>query len=329
MQAEQRAEAGVAGVQALQWTVLVGQGLGGKAAPTHQFENFLQGGGRQVGAVATGRQGAHGLAQVAQLLARLLHAPGEGGGLPGLAGVLRLERLAVGVEQAPVEVEAARLVPAEGAAGAGEAAADRAGGVEADQVQALRGLADLLDHRGAVRQRFELQHMTVPGLAVELQVRVGRQQRQGLAQLRQGVGQALAIHLRRAAEGYLQLGMAAVADQLQAQAGLLHVAGLAHLGLVETDEFGGFGAVAEAEFFAWVQRATQPFVQRRKLIEVVHQAAPPNTSTWLNTQAGVAWPTRTTWLGSPLPQCGVPSTSRVLASPTAASAPQNRLEVPR
>ncbi|MNE76141.1 hypothetical protein D3C80_1723610 [compost metagenome] len=143
-------------------------------------------------------------------------------------------------------------MPAEGPAGAGEATAERAGGVEADQIQALGGLADLLDHRGAVRQRLELHHPAVPGLAVELQVRIGRQQRQGLAQVLQGVGQALAVDLRRAAEAELQLGMAAVADQLQAQAGLLHMAGLAHPGLVEADELGGFGAVAEAEFLARV-----------------------------------------------------------------------------
>ncbi|MNR54551.1 hypothetical protein D3C85_1747590 [compost metagenome] len=60
-----------------------------------------------------------------------------------------------------------------------------------------------------------------------------------------------------------------------------------------------------------------------------HQASPPNTSIWLNMQAGEAWPTRTTWFGSPLPQFGVPSTCKVLASPTALRLLQNCAEIPR
>ena len=62
---------------------------------------------------------------------------------------------------------------------------------------------------------------------------------------------------------------------------------------------------------------------------VLHQCAPPNTATRSNLQAGAAWPTRMTWLGSPLPQKGVPMTWKVLASPTMASERQNCEEMPR
>jgi hypothetical protein len=46
-------------------------------------------------------------------------------------------------------------------------------------------------------------------------------------------------------------------------------------------------------------------------------------------QAGAAWPTRITWLGSPLPQKGVPITWKVEASPTIASERQKLVETPR
>ena len=52
-------------------------------------------------------------------------------------------------------------------------------------------------------------------------------------------------------------------------------------------------------------------------VQLLHQA-PPNTSTFRNRHAGDAWPTKTAWFGSPLPQYGVPCTRNVDSSPTAA-----------
>ena len=117
----------------------------------------------------------------------------------------------------------------------------------------------------------------------------------------------------------------------QAGAGLLHRTGLAHPGMVEANERRLLGAVAEGELLGGVHIVAQP---RGQVLEVLqrgggHQASPPNTSIWLNTQAGEAWPTRTTWLGSPLPQLGVPSTWKVLASPTALRLRQKPAEMPR
>lgn len=55
----------------------------------------------------------------------------------------------------------------------------------------------------------------------------------------------------------------------------------------------------------------------------------PNTSMPANRHAGLAWPTRINWFGSPLPQYGVPSTATVDASPTIASDRQNVRLTPR
>ncbi|MDT4881129.1 hypothetical protein FQZ97_1169540 [compost metagenome] len=73
-----------------------------------------------------------------------------------------------------------------------------------------------------------------------------------LAQLRQTPLQALAVLVERAGKGDVDIRLAFVTDQFQRGRGLLHMAGLAHPGLVEADELGGFGAVAEAEFLARV-----------------------------------------------------------------------------
>ena len=120
--------------------------------------------------------------------------------------------------------------------------------------------------------------------------------------------------------------MAPIVDQLEVQAGLLYLARLAYLRVVEAHKLGRFIRVAEVKVFLIGDRLLEPIHQS---LEVVHQASPPNTSTLLNTQAGDAWPTRITWLGSPLPQFGVPKTLKVLASPTALSLRQNCAEIAR
>src|SRR5690606_5333818 len=180
-------------------------------------------------------------------------------------------------------------------------------------------------------QRSVLQAVAVPGVLVQAQVRVDRPQRQGLAQLLESIVQALAIQLCIAAQGDLLFCLAPIADQPQLRAGLADLAGLAHLGMVETHELLQFGAVAEGELLFGAQRIAHGAVQRFEALlgRGAHQASPPNTSIWRNTQAGEAWPTRTTWLGSPFPQLGVPRTWKVLRSPTAARLRQNCAEMPR
>ena len=91
--------------------------------------------------------------------------------------------------------------------------------------------------------------------------------------------------------------MSAVIDQFDVQTGLLHMPGLTYFGMVETNEFRGFGVVAEGESFRSGDRAAQPLDQRFELLllsHLRHHASPPKTSTWEKTQAGEAWPTRTT-----------------------------------
>ena len=78
----------------------------------------------------------------------------------------------------------------------------------------------------------------------------------------QTVGQALQINLGITGQRDLQIGMAALVDQLQANARLLHLAGLAHLGLVEAYEGRRFGGVAEGELLGLSQGITQAVDQR-------------------------------------------------------------------
>ena len=129
----------------------------------------------------------------------------------------------------------------------------------------------------------------------------------------------------------LQVGVAPVVDQFETDARLLHLPGLAHLGVVETHEGRRLGGVAEGELFRFANRIAQPVDQGLErlglTVRSTHQASPPNTSTLLNTQAGDAWPTRITWFGSPLPQYGVPRTLKVLASPTRARLRQKCAEI--
>jgi hypothetical protein len=87
--------------------------------------------------------------------------------------------------------------------------------------------------------------VALPGVVVEQQVRVAGQQRQGLAQLLQACGEALAVQFRFAGQGDVEVGMAAIVDQFQREAGLLHLTGLAHLGVVEAHELRRLGGVAQ------------------------------------------------------------------------------------
>ncbi|MCY1422303.1 hypothetical protein D9M71_379800 [compost metagenome] len=248
--------------------------------------------------------------------------------LPGIVG---FNRLAIAVEQAPVKVEAVGLVPARCAERTGKTPADRACGVDADQIQFPGALLDLHQHLVNLGQRLVLHVMALPGAVVELQVRVGFKQWQGLTQLPDSLGQALLIDVGVIAEGELQLSLAPILDQLEDATGLLHLAGLAHFGMVEANELRVFGAVAQGEMFGGANLLLQAGDQALEALQWggSHQASPPNTSIWLNTQAGEACPTRTTWFGSPLPQFGVPRTCKVLASPTALRLPQNCAEIPR
>ncbi|MNQ95178.1 hypothetical protein D3C85_1107260 [compost metagenome] len=143
----------------------------------------------------------------------------------------------------------------------------------------------------------------MPGRALQLQVGVGGQLADDQAQLHQAFGQVPAVAVDVAGEGDGDLRAALVTDQPQAAGGLADMAGLAHLGAVEADEFRLLGAVPEAEVLARLQAGAEAFGEGGETgFCVGHHWAPPKTSTCLKTHAGEAWPTRTTWLGSPLPQ---------------------------
>jgi len=110
------------------------------------------------------------------------------------------------------------------------------------------------------------------------------------------------IFIEHTTERQLVLGMALALVQRQGDVDLLHIAGLAHLALVETDKAGHLGAVGQGEALLAHDLRLQVLEQRTEMLTCVHQAAPPKTSISAKTQAGEAYPTRITWLGSPLPQ---------------------------
>ncbi|MNL14204.1 hypothetical protein D3C87_1351350 [compost metagenome] len=174
-----------------------------------------------------------------------------------MSGIAGFHRLTVFVEQAEVEIEAVGLMPAERSGGTGETTADRAGSIKADHVQPFSGLGDFGDCLLSVRQRVFLHVLALPAVVVEQQVRILWQQRQGFAQLLQTFGQTLKVDFRVARQGDLQIGVATIVDQFQADARLLHLPGLPHLGVIEAHEGRRFGGITEGELLRFVQRCAQ------------------------------------------------------------------------
>jgi hypothetical protein len=114
--------------------------------------------------------------------------------------------------------------------------------------------------------------------------------------------------------------------------GLEDVANLAHLAAVEAQECTRFPRKVDCQGLSWQKFAEEDLAH---LIEAglevtqgVH-ASPPKISTSRKAQTGLAWPTVITWLGSPLPQLGVPKMPKVEASPTLNRLRQKVAEMPR
>lgn len=189
-------------------------------------------------------------------------------------------------------------MPAEGPAGIAESAEQRAIGVDTDQVATVRARGYLSDDLFGVRGERNGRRLAAPILGIEQQVGICRQVLQQVAQLLPCVRQATAVLLALAAEGHRIAGVTLCAEQLQGRTGLLRMAGLAHPGAIETDEVGGFGAVAQGKFLAGEPCAAQPSAEGLEMLggnARIRQAhcTPPNTATSENTQAGDACPTRT------------------------------------
>ena len=224
-------------------------------------------------------------------------------------------------------MEALHAVPVALAAAVGKGAHHAASGVEAHQVGAC-------SVRGHGRDHLLRRGQAAAGAALGVHHGIGQQQvgvvryqrqlrQQGGAFGQQGGGVGSQVAAQTDAAGR-PLQARHHADGAVA---LLYMRGLAHLGVVEADEIGGFGSEVQGDAVGPRQRCADGGGEVLKV--ALHQAAPPNTDTALNRQAGDAWPTRITWLGSPLPQYGVPMTCTVLASPTIASERQNPADRPR
>jgi len=114
--------------------------------------------------------------------------------------------------------------------------------------------------------------------------------------------------------------------------GLTNMADLTDFAVVETHEFAGFSGEIHGQCFAGEQFPEQQITDRVEaglhIVQGAH-ASPPKISTSRKAQTGLACPTVMTWLGSPLPQLGVPNTWNVAASPTLNRLRQKVAEMPR
>ena len=236
------------------------------------------------------------------MLSRAIEFAGERLGVPSLAGIGAFHRLTVVVKQAELEVETACGIPAERAPGTGEALILRPHGQKTDQIQARGRRNDLLRHGRAIQPHRFARQRAAPSLTVQAQIRVVTQGWQHATQVLQGLLQAQQILIEHATERQFAFGMALALVQRQGDVDLLHIAGLAHLTLIETDKAGHLGAVGQGETLLAHDLRLQMLEQRAEMLTCIHQAAPPKTSISAKTQAGEACPTRITWLGSPLPQ---------------------------
>lgn len=192
---DQRTQCRLAAGQLLQHTFLGMDAAGGEPVVTDIGKQFFQRRRREIGTVRPGTQLARRAAQVLQLQASRVHALEERLGIPGRPGEHRLDRPAGRVEQAPVEIAAARRMPAEGPAGIAESAEQRAIGVDTDQVATVRARGYLSDDLFGVRGERNGRRLAAPILGIEQQVGICRQVLQQVAQLLPCVRQATAVLL--------------------------------------------------------------------------------------------------------------------------------------
>ncbi|MNX73970.1 hypothetical protein D3C86_1053870 [compost metagenome] len=112
IQRQQWTERLIADIQLLQRAALTGDRLRRETAPAQHAHDFFQRRRCQIRAVLPRRQGAQWAAEKLQLLASLAEALGETFAAPVMPGVAGFHRFTVLVEQAEIEVEAVRLMPA-------------------------------------------------------------------------------------------------------------------------------------------------------------------------------------------------------------------------
>ena len=220
----------------------------------------------------------------------------------------------------------------------------RSAGIEAHQVllELLAGQpVDLTNQRTDIGQNATFVALAMGGGVGAAQPGIVGYQAKLVGQQAALGQQALRIQRHLATQRQGALGAPLAAFYRQCRVGLLHGCGLAQPGLVEAQEVAGLGLQVQAAALDGRIGLQHGLGQGLELgllgiqvvfpfyaVHAVH-AAPPNTSMSRNLQAGAAWPTRITCEGSPLPQKGVPITSKVSASPTIASERQNVALMPR
>jgi len=220
------------------------------------------------------------------------------------------------------------VMPMTLAAAVGKRANDRPAGVEADEVEALRGRCDVAHQAGGRRQHAGLMTAARRDGLGQLQVRVIgdvgqlRLQRAALGK------QSREVRVEPAGQRQRALDATRTVHDRQRRIALADMRRLAHGGVIEADEVRSLGLQVQRDAVDAIARDAQ---RRGERVEegTLAQVSPPNTATRLNLHAGAAWPTRITCDGSPLPQNGVPVTWKVDASPTIASERQKVALMPR
>ena len=224
--------------------------LQSEAAPADHLQQFVQRTRGEKHAVPAGRKRSRFLSEQIKGLAVAGDLADQKVIVPGKARVVLLHRLVARAVDAPVEVEAVGTVPVELAQRVSEAAALFAARPDADQVQPAGGLQQRLQ-RGA---RLGQPVFAVVDAAVHfggvVEVRVLGQQWQLGAQPFEQHPRLRKVGIEAAAERHGRPALAAVADKVQFQRLLVHVAGLADPVVVKSHEIRGLALVVQQQHLA-------------------------------------------------------------------------------
>ena len=226
-------------------------------------------------------------------------------------------------------MEGLDAVPVALAAAVGPGAQHRAAGEETDEVLAACVCRDGLDRLRRAGQRAAFVARARCDGVGQQQERIFRHVVERREQARPLRAQRGDVGVGAAGERERRLGAASARGDAQRDMALVDVRRLPHPGVVEAHEVRSLGLQPERDDGLAGARRAQRVGERIEAPALDHHDAAPNTSALVKRHAGAAWPTRITCDGSPLPQNGVPITSKVLVSPTAASERQNVAETPR
>src|SRR5262249_51775918 len=131
-----------AGIQTIELVACGGLHASGERAERGGLHQFLQRGGRKVGAISARRQDARLARENRQPCRRFFELAGEYGIAPCVACVVALYCAAACVIERPAEIEVLDFVPSAAAERRRETARHRSARIEADEVETARAFRD-------------------------------------------------------------------------------------------------------------------------------------------------------------------------------------------